>query len=355
MRGKRGAATPLRMSEAIRAAFVRQAGWCRTFGAPFTGAVCAAIAARLDPGTVVGARVLDWPGDPFADALPMRVTGGLNGLVRAGALPGLAAVYPPHAPTDDAELADRVATALADDRLLPWLDSAPQTNEVMRASVLMSGLLTIAAAHPLPLRLFELGASAGLNLRMAGYAYRLGEVAFGPADAPVTLAPTWTGPPPPTAGVRVVSRRGVDLAPIDLGEAAARARLLAYIWPDQPARVARAEAAIAAFAADPVTLDRGDAAAWVAANVEPQPVTVTVVYHSIAWVYFPPATQAAITAHLELQAADATAVAPLAWLRYEEDIPGAGVPPTLRLRLWPGDDQLLARAHPHGSSVEWLA
>jgi hypothetical protein len=28
--------------------------------------------------------------------------------------------------------------------------------------------------------------------------------------------------------------------------------------------------------------------------------------------------------------------------------------PSVRLRTWPGDERLLAWAHPHGSSVEWL-
>lgn len=341
------------MSEAtVRAAFAKQGEWCRLFGAPFTARVCETLAGGLDRSTAVGRHVLDWPGDPWADALMMRLTGGLNGLVRAGSAPGLAACYPPH---DAAGLDAALAVTLADDRLLPWLESAPQTNEVARSAVLMPGLLTIAAATGLPLALYELGTSGGLNLRLDSYRYRLGGRDVGPADAALVLAPQWSGADPPDADVVVASRRGVDLAPLDLLDATAQSRLLAYVWPDQPDRVARLTTAIAGFVADPVALDRGDAADWVEAVIAPVPGVVTTVFHSIAFHYFPESTKVRIRALLDAMGARATPDAPLAWLRYEEDVAGAGVLPMLRLLLWPdGDDRLLAHAHPHGASVQWL-
>ncbi len=357
LRVQRGAVTAAAMSEAsIRAAFAKQADWNRFLGSDFTANVCAALCIILDRSTATGRRVLDWPGDPLADALALRLAGGLNALVREGYLPELAAVYPPRKAPDSGQLADLLAVELADDRLLPWLDTAPQTNEVARAGVLMPGLLTIAAATGLPLRLFELGASAGLNLRLDTYRYRLGGRSFGPAGAAVVLAPAWEGPPPPAAAVRVIERRGVDLAPVDIRAAAARDRLLAYVWPEQRDRVARLEAAIAAFVADPVAVDTGDAATWVEAEVAPAMHAATVVFHSIAWQYFPAVTQDRIAAHLAKMGATATTDAPLAWLRYELDASGSvGAPPTLRLTLWPGDgDRLLAHAHPHGASVRWF-
>jgi hypothetical protein len=216
----------------------------------------------------------------------------------------------------------------------------------------MPGLIVVAAATGLPLRLFELGASAGLNLRLDHYAYDFNGLKVGPANAPVVLAPAWTGPPPPAAAVTVVARAGVDLAPVDLTRD--RDRLLAYVWPDQVDRVARLDAAMAAFIADPVTLDRADAADWVERRVTLTEGTVTVVLHSIALQYFPAATRSRIMAHLARLGAVATATAPLAWLRFEFETAAAELP-TLRLRRWPGgDDQRLARAHPHGASVEWL-
>ena len=342
------------MAEAeIRAAFAEQADWCRRLDGPFTARVCDMLAVVLDRSTATGRRVLDWPGLPFPDALKLRLTGGLNALVRSGDLPGLAARYPPNPPSDDASLVAALADALSDDRLLAWLDSAPQTNEVGRSGVLWPGLMTIAAATRLPLALFELGASGGLNLRLDDYAYDLGGVAIGRADAAVRLVPAWTGPPPPMADVRIVARRGVDLNPIDVRDPAARDRLLAYVWPEQTARVARLEAALSAAAADPAPVDQDDAAAWTEARVAPLDGRCGVVFHSIAFQYFPSDTKACIAAHMAREGAHATATAPLAWLRYEsEDGGGKGI--TLRLTLWPGgEDRLLAHAHPHGTSLTW--
>ena len=219
----------------------------------------------------------------------------------------------------------------------------------------MPGLLVIAGATLQPLALFELGASGGLNLRLDRYRYTLGGRDFGEADAVVHLSPAWKGPPPPSAVVKVVERRGVDVAPIDIQDCGARARLLAYVWPDQPERVARMKAALKAAAADPAPVDRADAADWVEGHVAPVEGRTGVVFHSIAYQYFPPATQARIDAHMATQGNRASPTGPLAWLRYEMDVADPGAAPTLRLKLWPGGtDRLLANAHPHGTSLEWL-
>ncbi len=343
------------MAEAdIRAVFAKQGDWCRRLDAPLMGRICDTLARILDDSTATGRAVLAWPGNGFADALPMRLTGGLNALARRGDLPALAACYPPHPAPTDAALAAALAAGLRDDRLLDWLAGAPQTNEVARSGVLMPGLLVIAQMTGLPLALFELGASAGLNLRLADYGYVLGGQRYGNADAPLTLTPRWDGAPPPAVPLQIAARRGVDLNPLDLGDPATREKLLAFVWPEQVERVRRLEAAIAAFIADPVALDAGDAADWVESAVATRAGVATVVFHSIAYQYFPPATQARIAAHMARTGAAATAAAPLAWLRFELDDARAEAPPTLRLTLWPGGEYLLARTHPHGAVVHWL-
>jgi len=337
---------------AVRNAFAAQAEWARRLDAIFTARLCSVLGDAIDRSTAVGVRVLDWPGEPLTDALVLRLLGGLHALVRAGSLPALATAYPPNPPLDETTLRARLAAALTNDRLLPWLESPPQTNEVGRSAVLMAGLKVVAAETSLPQRLFELGASGGLNLRLGHYAYDLGGLRFGPADAPVNLAPAWTGPSPPDVPVTIVARAGVDIAPVDVGRD--RERLLAYVWPDQPDRATRLAAAIDAFAADPVAIDHADAGDWVAANVALLPRTATIVLHSIAVQYFLPATQERIADHLAAIGRNASARTPLAWLRFEMD-PGPPALPALRLTSWPGGkSRLLARAHPHGASVQWL-
>lgn len=342
------------MAEAdIRTAFIWQARGCRTMGAPFNGRLMDVLAAILDRETSTGRAVLDWAGDPYADALMMRLGGGLNALVRDGQLPELAACYPPNPAPDDAVFATALTQALADDRLLNWLTSAPQTNEVARSGVLMAGMLVVAQATRLPLALFELGASAGLNLNLDRFGYDLGGKRFGDLASPLQLAPAWKGPPPPDTRITVASRRGVDLSPLDASDAATQARLLAFVWPEQLARIERLQAAIDIATRFPPPLEKADAADWVEAHVRPAEGVTTLVYHSIAHQYFPASVKARIAAHMDKVGATASAAAPLAWLRYEVDSPEEAVAPSVRLRLWPGGDHLLGSAHPHGASVRW--
>ena len=344
---------------AIREIFAKQAEWCTKLGSPFTARLCEAIGPNLDRSTATGRRILDWPAGPDLsdEAVPLRLAGGLHALVRADRLEALARLYPPN-PLPSAEaLWAAVSEALvaAEPELLPWLDSAPQTNEVARAAVLMAGLLVIAAETRHKLALYELGASAGLTLILDRYAYRLGSRHIGMPRSGVVLAPEWTGGDPPEAEIRVVHRRGTDLNPLDVTRPTDRDRALAYIWADQADRLARTEAALAMAASDPPQIDRDDAASWLERQLtsDAPSGTTRVVLHSIALQYFPPEAVARITAHLEELGRSATADAPLAWLRYERD-PEAGGRPDLRLRLWPdGSDRVLALADPHGGKIEW--
>ena len=309
----------------------------------------------LDRSTEAGRRVLNWGGDPggFADALALRLCGGLHFMVRSGAAPGLASLYPPAPLPDEAALWAALAPVLADESLPAWLDHAPQTNEVGRSAVLMSGLLVIADRFKLPLGLYELGASAGLNLLLDHYGYDLGGLVAGDAASGVQLKPDWEGASPPRGAVTIAGRRGVDLNPARLPDEGDR--LLAYVWADQPERLQRLEAALAIAAAAPPVVDRASAADWIEAQLalEPEPGVVRVVVHSIAFQYFDAHSQRRAAAHIEAAGSRASADAPLAWLRYEQE-PGSKRP-SLRLRTWPGDEQLLAWAHPHGRSVTWLS
>ena len=338
----------------IRAAFRGQGVACAGLGSPFMGRLMPLLAERLQPKGAVARRVLGWTGDvgPAGQSVPLRLAGALHGLVLDGADGGLAAAYPPHEVDDDTLFA-AVEGALGrhEARLMTWLDQAPQTNEVRRSAALIPAIWWALARHDLPLVLSELGASAGLNLSLDRFALSLGRGLHGAAESAVRLQPDWAGPIPEPRAIAVTERGGVDLNPLDPTDPHDALRLRAYLWPDQPDRIARTEAAIALAERAP---DRGDAAGWLAARLaRPRPGHLHVVYHTIAWQYFPPATQAAATAALEAAGARATAEAPLAHIGMEADgeTPGAA----LSVQVWPGMDRprVIARADFHGRWVDW--
>ena len=138
--------------------------------------------------------------------------------------------------------------AKTSERLARFVDHEPQTNEVRRSACLAPGFLALAEAKPLPMRIFELGASAGLNQLWDRYAYDLGDAgAWGPPDSPVRIPTDWRGPPPPLdARIEVTERAACDRKPVDLADPAARQRLRAYVWADQRDRLDRLDAAVAA-------------------------------------------------------------------------------------------------------------
>jgi hypothetical protein len=123
------------MREDIVTAFRWQAQSSTNLGSPFHALLLDLLAERLgDPepqATRVVQRVASWSERAVADALALRLVGGLHALVRAGRVPELARLYPPATPSA-AELWPEVLKVLQthDDFLHDFLDSPPQTNEV---------------------------------------------------------------------------------------------------------------------------------------------------------------------------------------------------------------------------------
>lgn len=229
------------------------------------------------------------------------------------------------------------------------LDTQVQTNEVGRSALLAAGFSHIARRTGRALDLYELGASAGLNLRWDRYRH-IARGAIGDPASPLVFDEVWTSPPLLTP-VEVVERRGCDIAPLDASDTAAQDRLLSFVWPDQRARFARLRAALDIAASTPVPIDQADAGEWLAERLpHRRPGATAVVYHSIVWQYLPAGTKDRVRAALDDAAATATAESPLAWLRMEP----AGPVADLRLTMWPGgDEQILATASYHGASIDW--
>ena len=344
-----------RNRQAVLNAFAKQTGWCEGLGSPFTARLLTVLADDIAAGGITAELVCAWPGDPIADALALRMAGALHALVLTETAPALVACYPPHAATIE-QLRSIVPAVVEEHRshIQTFLSSPPQTNEVGRSGVLVGGFLQIAEETGLPLRLLEIGASAGLNAVWDRYLYQFGAADWGDRQSPVRIAPHWEGLPPPLhAPVQVIERSACDMTPVELEDPAQRLRLRAYVWADQRERLSRLESAIGLARAYGPRVDRGDAADWVRVKLkEPVKASATVLYHSIMWQYLPSQSQADISAALQRAGDRATDAAPLAWLRFEPLHPDSR--PELRLTLWPRAWEVcLAVAHPHGNSVTW--
>lgn len=330
------------MTPKLRDAFLGQANSCAALGSPFMARLMTLCAERLDSQSALGQQLCDWPGDVSSKghSLPLRLAGGLHALVLNGH--ALAAHYPPNQTSDDA-LWGAVAHAIETEgtALAPWIASPPQTNEVRRSAALIVAASLLSARHGLPLALSELGASAGLNLHFDLY----GCGALGAQNSPVQLVPEITGPAPAPHPIRVHSRAGVDLTPLDPSD---QIRLLSYLWPDQPERLRLTRAALSL---NPPRPEAGDAAPWLAERLDhTHEGALHLVYHTVAFQYFPPDTQAACLQALEEAGARATKTAPLAHLSFEADDTSPGA--ALTLTTWPGGQiEPLGRVDFHG---RWL-
>jgi len=308
---------------------------------------------RLKGGDPVSDHILNWPGDPssYADSVPLRMAGALHAL-RLESL-ALKDVYPPHQVADET-LWSAIAAAmdLHSERLLSWLESAPQTNEVRRSAMIMPALALLGDRYRCPVALYELGTSGGLNLRPDQFRMETDAGVLGPEDSEVRLSPEWRGEPVSGVLPEVVRRAGVDLNPLDPANPEHRLRLLAYLWPDQTDRIARTHAAIDLANRTPAELSAGDAAGWLERQLsERDEGVMRLVFHTIAWQYFPDAAKTRAEAALQKAGAQATSEAPFAHLSVEAD---GGKGAAIVLRTWPGARvEALGRADFHGRWVDW--
>jgi hypothetical protein len=338
----------------------RQAVACQELGSPLYAALLDRAADDLMAGGPVAA-VFDGHLDaPWRSALALRMLGGVHALVLTGQAPGLAAFYPSAGGTADpgvggarAWSALRQVLAEQRDAVRGWLDRPPQTNEVGRAAALLGGLRHIGTQARLPVRLVEIGASAGLNLRadrfhVAGEAGR-----YGDPSSPVVLPGAWHGTPPPEGSVEVAERTGGDRSPIDPTTDSGRLALAAYVWPDQRERMERLRGALAVAAAVPADL-RQELASDTLERIGLADGCWTVLWHSIVRQYLDDGQRAAVTDGITALSAAATASARFAWLSLEPHRRTSNGECLVTLTTWPGGTQrVLGSAPPHGTPVTW--
>ncbi|MBA3743038.1 DUF2332 domain-containing protein [Sporichthya sp.] len=343
----------------------RQGAACGDIGSPMYEALLSFAADDYAAGGPVAEVCRGWTLEPGPAVLALRLAGTVHRFALSGQAPDLARFYPSVA-GEDVEPFDPGAawTAFRDvlvarpEEVRAGLASPPQTNEIGRSAVLIGGLLHLRARFDLPVRLVEIGASAGLNLRPDQVRIDLAHGdSVGPGWSPVTLYDPWHGSLPPLdLPIEIVERRGTDLDPVDVAAAAGRLRLLSYVWPDQAVRINRLHGAFDLAAALPIPVVQEDAVRTVSA-LKPAPGTATVIWHSVMAQYLSNAGRAELDAAFDDLGALATPDAPVARLAFEANrFPSpAGVLFGLTLQTWPGGAVTpLASAHPHGDTVTWL-
>ncbi len=333
-----------------------QALQCAHAGSPLTAALLEGAASDLEAGGVVARLLGPLADEPSGSVLSLRFAGALHRLVLTRQAPELALHYPSVGGTAPPEGVWPVAERTIQEHLDPLSDLVTrpvQTNEVGRSAALYGALLLLGG----PIRLLEIGASAGLNLRCDAFAYDLGagEVLGDPRSA-VRLERPWegdwpTGPPP-----QVVSRHGCDPAPIDPTTTEGRLTLTSYVWADQLPRFERLRGALQVAEAVPATVREAGALEFLTDELStPTPGVTTVVWHSVVWQYVDPAERAAVDALLQRAGSRATEDAPLARVSLEPEKVGTGSF-TFRVHVqrWPGGERVhVADALGHGPPVLW--
>ena len=209
---------------------------------------------------------------PVGQRLPVLLLAALHDVVlRAPDTPvarWFPTVHPGAAPTGPPDDALRATVDEHREELLALLrERQVQTNEVNRCLAWWIGLRHLCAEQPdLPVALLELGSSAGLNLRLDDYAYRIEvpdghPLEVGRAGSPVQLGTEMrTGPWPELDGdlPPIVARLGLDRRPVDVTDPGDARWLRACVWPEQPLRQSRLAAALTAAAQDPPEVVAGD-------------------------------------------------------------------------------------------------
>jgi hypothetical protein len=300
---------------------------------------------------------------------PTVILAALHDLAIQGRAPALADAYAQRDLDAAPAAAIDALVTLNDDVVAIATRRQTQTNETGRCAVLYPAIAEAAARlGATKVGLIDVGCSAGLNLNLdrAGFRYSNGQF-LGDAASPLQLTCELVGERavPDRAMPPVVARVGVDLNPVDASDPDDARWLHACLWPDQPERVERLNAAIALAASAPPTLVQGDAvdvlpSAFALVPDDALPVVTT----TWALSYFPLESRLRFLRRLD----EAAKTRPVAWVSGE----GVGIAPAVPTLgdartsphsivgvalFTPGSlrADAIGRCHPHGRWLEWLA
>lgn len=335
----------------------QQAGACAELGSPMYAALLGRAADDVLTGGPTADVVTGHDEATVDSAHVLRLMGAVHRLALAGEAPDVARHLPSCGGDGDVEGAWRAVRDLLRERtedVRAGLATPPQTNEVGRAAPLLGALLQVLLRYPLPVRLWEIGTSGGLNLRADRFTYGANDGGtWGPASA-VVLDPAWDVVPPDVpAVVDVVERVGGDVAPVDPTTPEGALRLQSFVWPDQLERLRRLRGAIRVASECPARLVAAGAADLLT-RLEPVEGTLTVLWHSVMWHYLDDDERARVSGRLASLGGAASARAPFADIAFEPRVTLGETRFTVTARTWPGGEgRALGTAPPHGMPVTW--
>jgi len=288
----------------------------------------------------------------------VRLLGALHYLALSGEAPALAMHLPSCGGDGDADAIWEIAQELLverEEQIGALFAQTPQTNEVARSTVLLAGLCAVAQETQCPIRLFEIGASAGLNSRLDRYRYEGEGWSWGDENSPLVLRNRIrSGMPSLIERLDITERAACDLQPLDVASPQDRMRLLSFVWADQAERFARLRAAFEVAQTLPLTVERADMFSWLVERVAPKAGTATVVMHSVMTEHLTKDDRARLTATITGIAERAGDEAPFALTRMEF----APEPRAYEtsVTLWPGARRrLIARSDGHAQGIAWIA
>ena len=247
-----------------------------------------------------------------------------------------------------------------------------QTNEVGRTAITLPAFGLVASESGRPLALLEVGASAGLNLLLDRFGFRIGAAQAGDQRSPVQLRCATEGDlrPPVPDRLEVAWRLGADLNPLNIRDDATRDWLRALVWPEHRDRMAQLDAALELARAAPPLLVQGDLTTDVVALGTTAPEDIPLVVVS-TWVlaYVAPELRRAFIGSLGRLAAERgdtvwlvagegqSVIASLDLDLVESGQEGYG-PSLLAVARFDPDGaaeaRMLAECHAHGRWIRWL-
>ena len=317
-----------------------QAAGCAVLGSPLYGSLLDAAADDLVKEGPVWELLRGFESEAESTAIALRMMGAVHRLVLDDTLPELAPHYPSTGGDGDPKAAwplFRLALLEHRDAMRAMVQQGCQTNEVGRSAALVGGFLEVSHRAGLPLRILEIGASAGLNLAWDRYRYESADGAWGDRASPVVFAHSFEVPPPLNRSAEVVERKGCDLNPIDPTSEDGALTLRSFVWADQLSRLALLDGAIEVARQVPVEVERANAADFLERELaQPRPDIATVVFHSVFIQYVSEADQIRIAAAIERAGVFHLTMEP----KY----------PVFEIRL---NGELLGTSMAHGTEVVW--